>query len=235
MTLPALLILLALTLLCALAFAIWPQIDLATAKLFYNGSGFAAAHSHGWEIVRKAGDWAPLAILVGFILLYGLRRFGLAARGPSGRATAFLALTMALGPGLLVNTILKDHSHRPRPVQVQEFGGPAAFRPWYRFDGACARNCSFVSGEVSSAFWTVAPAMLTPPWMRGAAIVAALAFGMAVGLLRMAFGGHFLSDALFSALFTLLIIASVAKALGIPRSREPAPGDARLRGRRRPL
>jgi membrane-associated PAP2 superfamily phosphatase len=136
---------------------------------------------------------------------------------------------MALGPGLLVNGILKDHSHRPRPVRVREFGGSAAFRPWYRFDGACARNCSFASGEVSGAFWTTAPAMLAPPWIRGTAIVAALVFGTADSLLRLAFGGHFLSDALLAALFTLIIIGIVARALGITGGANPPLGDSRRR------
>ena len=117
-----------------------------------------------------------------------------------------MGLSLALGPGLLVNTMLKDHSHRPRPAQVQQFGGLEAFRPFYRFDGACLRNCSFVSGEGSTAFWTVAPALLVPLAYRAPAVAAALLFGAMTGLLRMAFGGHFLSDTVFGALLTWLVI-----------------------------
>ncbi|HUZ67841.1 MAG TPA: phosphatase PAP2 family protein [Beijerinckiaceae bacterium] len=232
---PAFLILLVLTALCAIVFAIWPQIDLATAKLFYSSAGFAATHSTAWAMIRKAGYWVPAAVLIGFLLLYGLRKVGMIARGPSGRSAAFIALTMALGPGLLVNVILKDHSHRPRPIQVQEFGGSAKFEPWYRFDGACARNCSFVSGEAAGAFWMTAPAMLAPPWIRVAAIAAALAFGAADSLLRLAFGGHFLSDVLFAALFTLLIVVGLAKALGVPDGESPPSRNPRLRERDRSL
>ena len=118
----------------------------------------------------------------------------------------------AIGPGLVVNLGLKDHAHRPRPIQTSAFGGASEFRPWYRFDGACQKNCSFVSGEASEAFWMVAPALLAPPPWRGAAIGAALIFGAAASLLRMAFGGHYLSDVVLAALITLVIIEA-ARAL----------------------
>ena len=59
----------------------------------------------------------------------------------------FLAVSLLLAPGLLVNVVLKEVSARPRPNQVENFGGSAEFRPWFRFDGACRSNCSFVSGE----------------------------------------------------------------------------------------
>ena len=39
-----------------------------------------------------------------------------------------------------------------------------------------------------------------------AAVAAAMGVGAATGVLRMAFGGHFLSDVVFAALFTLLLV-----------------------------
>ena len=108
---------------------------------------------------------------------------------------------------------MKDHLHRPRPIHVREFGGHDEFRPWYRFDGACRKNCGFASGEASSAFWMVAPALLAPPPFRAPAIAAALAFGVAASALRMAFGGHFLSDVLFGGLISLIVVFAVRRAL----------------------
>jgi lipid A 4'-phosphatase len=220
-------------------FAAWPQIDLLTASVFYGRSGFGAAGEPVWEALRRIAYWTPDAVFVAAALLYGARRLGAVAIGPSGRSLLFLAATMALGPGLLINVALKDHSHRPRPIQVSQFGGSDAFKPWYLFDGACAKNCSFASGEVSAAFWTVAPALLTPPWIRGAAIAAALAFGTATALLRLAFGGHFLSDAVLAALFTLIIVFAAAQWFGLgARVRDESDSNAelaRLRERRRSL
>ncbi len=113
---------------------------------------------------------------------------------------------MAIGPGLVVNLGLKDHAHRPRPIQTTEFGGPFEFRPWYRFDGACRTNCSFVSGEGAEAFWMVAPASLAPPPLQAPAVAGALLFGVLTSLLRMAFGGHYLSDVILAALVMLIIV-----------------------------
>ena len=59
----------------------------------------------------------------------------------------FLIATMIIGPGLIVNLGLKDHWHRPRPIQTQDFNGPDPFVPWYDDKGGCKKNCSFVSGE----------------------------------------------------------------------------------------
>ena len=129
--------------------------------------------------------------------------------GTERAALVMLVASLALGPGLLVNVALKDHWHRPRPVQVIEFGGADPFRPYDRLDGSCVRNCSFVSGEGASAFWTVAPALLLPPPWHAVALGGALCFAAAAGGLRMAFGGHFLSDTVFAALFTWLVVAGL--------------------------
>ena len=103
-------------------------------------------------------------------------------------------------------TIWKDHWGRPRPYQTQDFNGTSAFKPWYETDGDCKRNCSFVSGEASTGFWMVAPASLLPPPIRTPAMIAAFVFGAAASVLRLAFGGHYLSDVLLGGLFTLVII-----------------------------
>jgi membrane-associated PAP2 superfamily phosphatase len=199
-------VLIALTALTMAVFALWPGIDLTVAHYFYDRGGFLGRDG----LERFGRDFfrvTPYLLLVGFAVLYGLRRFGVAVPyAPTGRALVFLAATMAIGPGLIVNVGLKDHAHRPRPVHVQEFGGADEFRPWYRFDGACRKNCAFASGEAAQGFWMVAPASLAPPPARPLAIGAALLFGVGASVLRLAFGGHFLSDALFGGLISLIVI-----------------------------
>jgi lipid A 4'-phosphatase len=214
---------LALTVLTALLFGLFPELDLWAAALFYLGDGRFSGVTPAGEALRRLFLYLPFVVLVGMAMLYVLRRAGL-GRGtrpvwsPSGRGLAMMVLSLALGPGLLVNIGLKDHWHRPRPVQVTAFGGPDAFRPFDARDGECRRNCSFVSGEGSSSFWTVAPALLVPPPWRALVLGAALLFAAATGLLRMAFGGHFLSDTLFAALFTWLVIAATWTLIFRPRS-----------------
>ncbi|MGB6542419.1 MAG: PAP2 family protein, partial [Xanthobacteraceae bacterium] len=70
---------------------------------------------------------------------------------------------------------------------------------------ACAANCSFIAGEPSGAFWTLAPAALAPPQWRPLAYGAALVFGAGVGVLRMAAGAHFFTDVAFAGVFMFLV------------------------------
>lgn len=187
----------------AAVFAFDPGIDLAVANLFYEGGNTFVGQTPLGEAARHLAYWVPAAVFLACSACYVARRFGWwRLWAPSGRGAIVLALSFAIGPGLIANTLLKDHSHRPRPYQTVDFGGEDAFRPFYAFDGACARNCSFVSGEGAAGFWTVAPALLVPPPLGPVAVAASLVFGVLVGTLRMAFGGHYLSDTIFAALFT---------------------------------
>jgi membrane-associated PAP2 superfamily phosphatase len=124
----------------------------------------------------------------------------------AARAALFLIVTMALGPGILANVILKDHWGRVRPIDVTELGGTGRFTAWWDPRGDCRDNCSFIAGEPSGAFWTLAPAALAPPQWRLLAYGGALAFGAAVGLLRIAGGGHFFTDVVFAGVFIYLLI-----------------------------
>jgi len=76
-------------------------------------------------------------------------------------------------------------------------------------DGPCEKNCSFVSGEASAAFWTIAPAALAPQTWRALAYTAAIGFRVIISTSRMIMGGHFLSGTIFSGLLTFLVISAV--------------------------
>jgi lipid A 4'-phosphatase len=212
-------VLVMLTLATLIVFAIWPDLDLFAAHAFYDGGGFIGRDPFE-RAIRAFFNITPFLVLAGFAAAYLMRRLGrTVAYAPTGRQLAFLIATMAIGPGLVVNLGLKDHSHRPRPIQTTDFGGPFEFRPWWRFDGACPRNCSFISGEGAEAFWMVAPASLAPPPERPLLIAGALLFGVLTSLLRMAFGGHYLSDVILAAL-VMLIIVQGARMLLSPRQDE---------------
>ncbi len=192
-----------------LVFGLWPQLDLMATRWVYQATGFFGAN----QASRDARDTLRLAP---FWLLGALAALWLARRllwprlaAPTDGAMIYLIASLTIGSGLIVNLGLKDHSHRPRPVHVTEFGGDEAFRPWYRFDGACRKNCSFASGEAASGFWMIAPALLTPPPWRAAAIAAAIVYGVAASALRVAFGGHFLSDVLTGGLISAMVVLAL--------------------------
>ncbi len=183
-----------------------PTIDLWASGLFYEPRhGFFLAHWRPFEVVRGA-----IPVLTALIALAGL---ALVAAGPripwrglDRRAGAFLVLALLLGPGLVVNVIFKDHWGRARPEQILEFGGAAHFsRPFVPSD-QCASNCSFPAGDPSIGFVLVAAGFLTAgPRLRRAAIAAAVGLGALIGVVRIAQGGHFLSDVIASG---FLVVAT---------------------------
>jgi len=124
----------------------------------------------------------------------------------SGRAIIFLLMTLTLSAGVLTNLTFKSYWGRPRPVLVTEFNGDLPFVAWWDPRGGCGRNCSFFSGEGATAFWTYAPAALSPPAWRPLAYAAATVFGVVTSVLRMAFGGHFFTDVAAAGLVTFLVV-----------------------------
>ncbi len=187
-----------------IVFALWPGLDLAVTRWIYDDGGFwgGAAARRARDILRLAPFW----LLGGLVLLGLLRRATGRIPGPSLAALVFLGASLTIGSGLIVNLGLKDHSHRPRPVHVLEFGGNMEFRPWDRFDGACVKNCAFASGEAASGAWMLAPALLAPPPFEAVAVAGAALYAVTTSALRVAFGGHFLSDVLMGGLISAIVV-----------------------------
>ena len=102
-----------------LLFGLFPGLDLEIARLFYDPvaknfplrSNFALGH------VRDAASWLLVLFIVPCVLALLINFFRPRAKlWISSHAAIFLVVTLALGPGLLVNALLKNHWSRPRPV-----------------------------------------------------------------------------------------------------------------------
>jgi membrane-associated PAP2 superfamily phosphatase len=205
----ALFIALALALVVGLLFGIYPELDLKIAALFYDSAtkSFPLKLNALAEFARDGAMWISWGLALPAIaalvvkLLRPDRRLLM-----SGRAIVFLLVTLILSAGVLTNLTFKSYWGRPRPVVVTQFNGNMRFEPWWDPRGSCARNCSFFSGEGATAFWTYAPAALTPPAWRALAYGAATLFGVGTSVLRMAFGGHFFTDVAAAGLVTFLVI-----------------------------
>ena len=197
---------LALSLIIGLLFGIFPELDLKLAALFFDAASksFPLKLNALAAFARDAAMWIAWAFvlpaIVALIVKFVRPDRPLLVRG---RTVVFLLVTMLLSAGILTNLTFKS---RPRPVVVTQFNGPQEFVAWWDPRGSCARNCSFFSGEGATAFWTFAPAALTPPQWRPLAYAAATLFGTATSVLRMAFGGHFFTDVAIAGLVTFLVI-----------------------------
>jgi lipid A 4'-phosphatase len=189
--------------LIAALFLLMPSIDLAASRLFYDGAqGFYLA---GWPPLRAVEGSVPWIVRAMIVLAVIAAGWLALAHRPLWRldrkALIFVVAATALGPGLIANTLLKDHWGRARPSQVTEFGGARQYTAAPLPAAQCERNCAFVSGHAALGFSLVSFAFLLPfGWRRKVAIAAALGFGALVGLARIAAGRHFLSDIVYAGL-----------------------------------
>ncbi len=190
---------------CAVLLSLVSIADLWFSTLFFN---------------EELGTWIPRSTLMAFARsvlppviisalflivvawIYG-KLLGKVIWAVTGRHVAFLMTSLALGPGLIVESILKTQSGRARPRDISIFGGDHPFTPALWLTDHCERNCSFVSGHAALAFWTTAFIFLLPSRHRSSAFAAALILGALMGLARMAEGAHFLSDVFYAGLIVV--------------------------------
>lgn len=219
----------------ALLFVALPGIDLAVSNLFYTpGLGFRFKDTLFEQFLYHSVEWATL---VGSLALIGAWFYGRVNRHTpwplGGRKLGLVLLALALGPGLVVNALLKEHWGRARPVQIDLFGGERAFTP--AFVPSSQGGGSFSSGHAAAAFHWLTLARLAKRHRR-LWLTAALAYGSLIGLARIAAGAHYLSDVITS-FFIVWIIALilhrhiVSAPLMLPRallspSRWPSPSPA---------
>nr|WP_319391502.1 phosphatase PAP2 family protein [uncultured Cohaesibacter sp.] len=187
-------------LLISALFLIVPELDRWTSQLFYSAQdGFWLKNHYIPLRMRALGLFLPRAAILLVLGLLLARLFWPALQKLFALSTLlYLAVTALLGPGLLVNILLKANWGRARPVQTDLFGGTWPYSEVWVVTDHCQSNCSFVSGEASMAFWLVGLVLILPlGWRKGGALVLAT-LGLLVSLNRIAFGGHFLSDVLLA-------------------------------------
>jgi len=183
-----------------------PNIDIETARLFYD-NGFYLAQDPFWRGVRRASINLTIILGVLVLILWIARLFKpeASSRIPFAKL-GFPTLSLLVGPLFITNLLFKEQWGRPRPKHLEIFGGDATHvLPWNLSD-QCASNCSFISGETSSAVWLLALIPLLPLAWHKRALWMVVAYTLIVSTLRIAFGGHFLSDVIFSILINTLAI-----------------------------
>jgi lipid A 4'-phosphatase len=180
------------------------DLDLLISRLFFD-RGFHFAAQPWTKLLHEAVGVFIAVSMVGVIGIYAfnnLSRRNLC--GIDGRKVLYLLLVLMLGSGLIVNVVFKNHFGRARPRDLREFGGSRQFTPAFAVADQCSSNCSFSSGDTAGAFFFMAFAIALS--RRRVIAVAAVGFGVAVSLSRIASGAHFFSDTVVS-FFVMLIVA----------------------------
>jgi lipid A 4'-phosphatase len=144
------------------------------------------------------------------------------------RAWGFQALVFLLGPGVIVNGLLKRQWGRARPFMTQDFGGNAQFSTAWELADQCARNCSFVSGEAAGATALAISICMVlranrhgmPPLVYQMGVGVALLLPLVTAWQRMAAGRHYLSDVVISIMLVALLAALLHWILALKAARK---------------
>lgn len=198
------------------------SIDLSLSSYFYEPVHQTFSHSYPLKLIYHLGPFP--ALLTAFFSLLGLAASffypSLIKHRPSFLS---LSLTLIIGSGLIINAGLKEYWQRPRPKQIEAFGGSQNYQNFYlpNLQETPEPFRSFPSGHASMGFYFLSLALVARRYNHKPLLYAALFLTYTLGPLlsftRIAQGGHFFSDVLASAaimgLVALIIDTTLYKRL----------------------
>ena len=173
--------------------------DLQLSACFYQAGGWPVGERFPWKLLYRIDRTPAVLLTLGWVVVV-IRSFAVPSLRQWRRAGIFMVLLLILGPGLLVNSVFKEHWGRPRPREVIQLGGSKAFlQPWQ--PGISGKGRSFPSGHSSAAFFIVTPWFVyrrRKPVAAACCFWGGLIFGVLMSVARIAQGGHFLTDCLWA-------------------------------------
>jgi len=187
--------------------------DLATSSRFFVPSGahggWVTAHDQPWRFLYDYGEIPPILLAAGAVWLYRAAQSG-TVRKAYAKPCLVVILTMALGPGLIVNGILKNDWGRPRPADITAFGGSSPYLKVWQ-PGAPGGGKSFTCGHCSVGFAVASAASFSSmhPIAGALALVGGILYGILLGAARIIQGGHFLTDVVWSGVIVLSLAAGL--------------------------
>ncbi|MBB5577738.1 MULTISPECIES: phosphatase PAP2 family protein [Rhizobium] len=217
-----------------LLFNRFPEIDISVARSVFTSKPcpwtdsaddicgmFAYDKDRPFVILRSITLVLPYIAVIVLLAVPFLswKKLGPNWRTPKIDQCMAALLSLAIGCGLIVNLILKAFSGRPRPRDTDLFGGALDFVQAGSFAGKCLRNCSFVSGESSSAGWLLCLALLLPPRWRLPLGVPLAVTSIMMPTMRVLTGAHYLSDAVLGWLLSLVMFAAMLSVFEFFNSR----------------
>ena len=180
-----------------------PALDLCVSRFFYDHNFIYKENVFAVFLFRCIPIVTKFFTI--FCILYVIHLF---ARYKNintliSSYVCFFIIAIVLGPGLLINGILKEHYGRARPREIIEFGGVKSFTPAFQISNQCHTNCSFASGHAAMGFYFTVIAYTVRRFT--ITYLLAIIFGLLVGLSRIMMGGHFISDVTASAAIVLCL------------------------------
>jgi len=176
----------------------WLNWDFQVAT-FFSQSNWAFGQNTFFVWLYSYGAYFSIGLIVlsiiGWILSFIFSQWQ-----SYRKICVLILLTAAIGSGFLINGVLKPYWGRPRPVQIEQFGGPWEYREFYE-PGIAARGQSFPSGHVSivSLFLVCVFAWKQSRRLAISGVLFGTILTISMSICRMAQGGHFLTDTIWAA------------------------------------
>ena len=184
------------------ALFLFSDLDLTISGALYdsdNRSWYLSEH----PLIHTSYIYGPyLSSLLAFAaLVHLLASYMLPRYLPKRAVSAFILLSLLVGPIVLVNGVIKESWRRPRPRNITEFHGVHEFKKVLVINQTDFNGKSFPSGHASSGFILVVLYFLLKrkrPKLAMASLLFSLLLGTWLGFVRIAGGGHFASDILWA-------------------------------------
>jgi lipid A 4'-phosphatase len=199
-------------------------LDTILSQCLYSATtGWAGGDQFPWRALYEYGvvPAYAAALLSLVLLIVGCFKENMARYR---RFSIYCLLVFLIGPGLIVNVILKDHWGRPRPRQVDLFGGSVPYHYVWQ-PGYAGIGKSFPCGHSAAGFFLITPYFALRSRKRRLALtflVIGMTYGSLMGFGRIAQGGHFLSDVVGSGVIVYAVGLSLAYLFGFGRSADLA-------------
>ncbi len=189
--------------------------DISFQSMFYRpAEGWYLANLLPFKLVYHYGNY-PALILALAGLLAMIFSFSKRKMLKWRKVGLYLTIVMVLGPGIVVNTILKDQWGRPRPRNVIEFGGENRYEYPLQIDTS-SKGKSFPCGHATMGYYFFSLGLLISRRRRIIKLLTvtfAILYGSLIGLARIAQGGHFLSDVIWAGILIYVISFAVYRLM----------------------
>jgi len=181
--------------------------DIALQRYFYSPEkGWLLQYKPFWDFLYRYGIFPGYFLAFAGLIMITLSYWNVKYINYR-KAAIVLIFTIIVGPGLVVNLLLKDHTGRPRPREITEFGGTEKFICVCE-KGATNDGKSFPCGHCSMGFYLAIPYLFLrnrKKILAYSVLALGVGYGIIIGIARMMAGGHFASDVLWSGLIVWLI------------------------------
>ena len=206
---------------CALPFAL-SDLDLTISARFFDPEtgSWPLDTRQPWLLLNMRGVYPGAMVAIGAIVaLFGT--IGNRKLVRHRRIPAYIMWATLIGPGIIINLILKGRWGRPRPIDTSDFGGTSDFERLLHFDPTSPGR-SFSSGHASMGFIFVSVgfALLAIGRRRSAiaVMIGSLLYGFFIGGARIVSGAHYPSDVIASGIIVWLTSAALYFAFRLHQS-----------------